>query len=238
MAKMRVDKLLSHVGMGSRSEVKKAVKFGWVTVNGIVIKDSGLLIDTDADAMTFNGQAIHYQEFYYLMMNKPQDVVSATEDKRDKTVIDLLPEPYNRLGLFPVGRLDKDTEGLLLLTNDGDLTHSLLSPKKKVPKVYQVTLDKPVSVEGIQKLEAGIPLEDKFTTSPAVVELLDDTGVFLNLTIFEGRFHQVKRMMEYVECTVIGLKRIKMGEMVLDPELESGAWKEIGLEDIDRLLGR
>lgn len=227
MAKMRLDKLLAHAGVGTRSEVKKAVRNGWVVVNGLKIKDSGMLVDSSADEIEVNGVGIHYQEYYYLMMNKPQGVISATEDSREETVIDLLPEEYQHLDLFPVGRLDKDTEGLLLLTNDGALAHRLLSPKKKVPKVYRVQLDCSLTDDGIQQLQSGIPLEEDFTTSPAIVALLDGTRQVLNLTIYEGRFHQVKRMMEYVGCTVVGLKRLSMGDLPLDEELEPGDFREL-----------
>ena len=227
MAKMRLDKLLSNMGYGSRSEIKLGVKKRFACVNGQIAKDPGVLIDPERDQVTWTGILVSYKASVCLMLNKPAGIISATEDPRDKTVLDLLDPPFSGMALFPVGRLDKDTEGLLLLTNDGDLAHRLLSPKKKVPKTYRVTLDRPLSAEGTSLLEAGIPLEEGFVTSPAQVEFLEGNGSEVLLTIYEGRFHQVKRMMHFVGCEVVYLKRMNMGNLKLDSALEPGSYREM-----------
>lgn len=227
MAKMRLDKLLSHMGHGTRSEVRLGIKKRFASVNGAIAKDAGMQIDTDKDTVTWTGLPVRYQVKVYLMLNKPDGVISATEDSRERTVLDILTPPYAGMALFPVGRLDKDTEGLLLLTNDGDLAHRLLSPKKKVPKTYQVKLDTPLTAEGETQLKAGIPLEPDFTTSPAGVVLTADDRQALELTIYEGRFHQVKRMMHHVGCEVTYLKRLSMGELHLDASLAPGAFRPL-----------
>lgn len=232
MGKMRLDKLLSNMGCGSRSEIKLGVKKRFASVNGQIAKDPGLQVDPDTDRITWIGLPVVYKATVCVMMNKPAGTISATEDPKDKTVLDLLEAPYSKMALFPVGRLDKDTEGLLLLTNDGDLAHRLLSPKKKVPKTYRVLLDQPLSPEGIEALERGIPLEEDFTTSPAQVESLAGNWREVLLTIYEGRFHQVKRMMHHVGCEVLYLKRMNMGELVLDPALEPGAYRELTDEEL------
>lgn len=232
MAKMRLDKLLSNMGLGTRSEIKLGVKKRFASVNGAIAKDPGMQIDPEKDKVTWIGLPVTYKATICLMMNKPAGVISATEDSRDQTVLNLLDAPYSGMALFPVGRLDKDTEGLLLLTNDGDLAHRLLSPKKKVPKTYRVSLDQPLTPEGIKQLKEGIPLEEGFVTSPAQVEPLEGDWAEVLLTIYEGRFHQVKRMMHYVGCEVVYLKRMNMGALVLDPSLEPGEYRELTDEEL------
>lgn len=208
------------------------VKKRLASVNGQVAKDPGVLIDTENDLVTWTGLSVVYKATVCLMLNKPAGVISATEDSRDKTVLDLLSFPYNGMALFPVGRLDKDTEGLLLLTNDGDLAHRLLAPKKKVPKTYRVTLDHPLTPEGVEQLNQGIPLEEGFTTSPAQVEPLVDSWDEVLLTIYEGRFHQVKRMMHYVGLEVVHLKRMNMGDLKLDSDLQPGEYRELTEQEL------
>lgn len=232
MAKMRLDKLLAHMGHGSRSEIKLGVKKRLASVNGQIARDPGAQIDPEKDTVTWMGMPVVYKATICLMLNKPAGVISATEDSRDQTVLNLLDPPYSGMALFPVGRLDKDTEGLLLLTNDGDLAHRLLAPKKKVPKTYRVTLDQQLSPEGAEQLKAGIPLEEGFVTSPAQVEAIEGNWREVLLTIYEGRFHQVKRMMHYVGCEVVYLKRMNMGELKLDPELEPGEYRELTEEEM------
>ncbi len=236
MSKMRLDKLLSHMGHGTRSEVRLGIKKRFACVNGKIAKDAGMQIDTEKDQVTWTGLPVHYQATVCLMLNKPQGVISATEDPKAQTVLDLLAPPYAGMALFPVGRLDKDTEGLLLLTNDGDLAHRLLSPKKKVPKTYRVVLDKPLTEEGVRALEAGIPLEPDFTTSPAAVEAIGKDWRLVLLTIYEGRFHQVKRMMHHVGCEVTHLQRLSMGPLQLDPALAAGAYRELTAAELEGLL--
>ncbi len=223
------------MGHGSRSEIKLGVKKRFASVNGQVVKDPGIQIDTEKDQVTWVGIPVVYKETVCLMMNKPAGVVSATEDSRDNTVLDLLDPPYSGMALFPVGRLDKDTEGLLLLTNDGDLAHRLLAPKKKVPKTYRVILDHALTSDAVEQLKQGIPLEEGFVTRPAQVESIDGDWREVLLTIYEGRFHQVKRMMHYVGCEVVYLKRMNMGDMKLDPELEPGEYRELTDEELGKI---
>lgn len=233
MAKMRLDRLLANMGHGTRSEIKQGIKKRFASVNGEIARDSGAQIDTDKDRVTWLGLPVVYKATVCLMLNKPAGVISATEDPKDQTVLNLLDPPYSGMALFPVGRLDKDTEGLLLLTNDGDLAHRLLAPKKKVPKTYRVSLDQSLTPEGVQQLEQGIPLEEGFVTSPAQVGALDGNWSEVLLTIYEGRFHQVKRMMHFVGCEVVYLKRMNMGALVLDPELAPGDYRELTEEELN-----
>mgnify|MGYP001267565442 CR=1 FL=1 len=236
--KMRLDKLLSHTGYGTRSEIKKLVKQGKVTVAGKIAKDSGLLVDPELDEVAFDGERVLYREVIYLMMNKPQGVISATEDRRERTVIDLL-EPEDKLmEPFPVGRLDKDTVGLLLLTNDGQLAHELLSPRKHVPKTYEAVVQGDVGEEDQKLFEAGVTLDDGYVTMPADLKILkrdsSEAGVIsvISLTIMEGKFHQVKRMFEAAGKKVVYLKRVSMGPLELDADLEEGTYRELTDEEV------
>ncbi|AOZ93993.1 pseudouridine synthase [Paenibacillus crassostreae] len=239
----RIDKILAHLGHGSRSEIKRMVKQRCITVNGIVLKDSGLHVDPFNDHIEVNGERIVYKEFIYLMLHKPQGVVSATEDKREATVLDLLDTEDVVFEPFPVGRLDKDTEGLLLLTNDGKFAHNLLSPRKHVPKTYEARVDGDVGEEDIAKFAAGVTLDDGYETLPGELHVLSqeqdgDTIIsIISLTIHEGKFHQVKRMFEAVGKKVIYLKRVQMGQVILDPNLEIGTYRELTSEELS-LLGK
>lgn len=211
---MRLDKLLASSGFGSRKDVKKLVKARAVTVNGEVAKQVKDHVDPSNDEVLVHGERVEYKEFIYLMMNKPDGVISATEDLRDETVVDLLePEDIAREP-FPVGRLDKDTVGLLLLTNDGQLAHQLLSPKKHVPKTYEVHLKYPLGDQDIKRLEEGVVILDDYCTKPAKVEVdaneNEDTRIRLMIT--EGKYHQVKLMAQAVGNEVIFLKRLSMGD--------------------------
>lgn len=238
---MRLDKLLANAGWGSRSEVKKLVKAKAVLVNGKAAKDSGMHVFPDTDHILVHGEQVDYRAFVYLMMNKPAGVVSATEDARDRTVIDLLPEKYARCDLFPVGRLDKDTVGLLLLTNDGKLAHQLLSPKKNVAKVYHASLDRMIGEQEIQAFAQGVTLDDGYVTKSAGLKLLaadqPQAGQCVaEVTITEGKFHQVKRMARAVQCRVINLKRISMGSLQLDPSLPLGGVRELTTGEYEGLI--
>jgi len=235
--KQRLDKILGHLGYGSRSELKKAVKLGLVTVNGRVATDSGMQVDAEKDAITFDGARVHYREFIYLMMNKPAGVISATEDTREGTVLDLLEPEYASFDPFPVGRLDKDTEGLLLLTNDGQLAHRLLSPKKHVPKTYYADVAGMVTEEDAAAFRRGVTLDDGYVTMPAELRVLEakDGASRIELTIMEGKFHQVKRMFEAVGKKVVYLKRIAMGPLPLDETLPPGAVRELTSEELESL---
>lgn len=251
--RLRIDKLLAHMGLGTRSEIKKAVKQGKVTVDGEVVKDSGLIVNPDAQTVAFEGETVVYRDVIYLMLNKPQGVISATEDGRERTVIDLL-EPEDRiLQPFPVGRLDKDTVGLLLLTNDGQLAHELLSPRKHVDKTYEAWVLGDVGGNDVEAFASGVELDDGYVTMPAELSILvkeeataSDNDMrgdspasavksLIHLTIREGKFHQVKRMFESVGKKVLTLKRISMGPLMLDEKLEQGRYRELTEEEVELL---
>ncbi|UQD53844.1 pseudouridine synthase [Bacillus methanolicus] len=233
---MRIDKMLANLGFGSRKEVKKILKDGAVRVNGQIVKDAKQQVDPENDVVTLNGETVEYKEFIYLMMNKPPGVVSATEDHQDETVIDLLEIEDLVFDPFPVGRLDKDTEGLLLITNDGQLAHRLLSPKKHVPKTYFAVIDGEVTERDIEAFKNGVTLDDGYKTKPGELKILK-SGLTsdIELTITEGKFHQVKRMFQAVGKRVIYLKRISMGPLKLDETLELGEYRELTDEELQKL---
>lgn len=228
---MRLDKYLSNMGVGTRSEVKKAIGYGKVSVNDQVVKGLNLKIDETKDKITAYGQVIGYEEHVYIMLNKPAGVISATEAGKNKTAIDLISHPRKKQ-LSLVGRLDKDTEGLLLLTDDGQLAHRLLSPKKHVKKIYYAKIDGIVTVDHVKQFKAGLELED-FTTLPAELKILA-TGAKseIEVTLMEGKFHQVKRMFEAVGSQVTYLKRIQMGGLALDETLSLGKYRELTKEEL------
>ena len=221
---IRLDKFLCEMEIGTRSQVKDIVKKGMVSVDGEVIKKADYKFDETAAKVCVNGKELSYQKFYYYMLNKPQGVVSATTDNHDKTVLDLLKDAPGK-DLFPVGRLDKDTEGLLLITNDGELSHNLLSPKKHVDKTYLVETKEFVTEEMILKLEQGVDIGEEKLTLPAKVSQLEDKKI--ELTITEGKFHQVKRMLKAVENEVVYLKRLSMGSLKLDKKLPLGEYRSL-----------
>ncbi|MFD1207163.1 pseudouridine synthase [Sporosarcina contaminans] len=231
---MRLDKLLANMGYGSRKEVKQLLKKGAVRVNGETVKDPACKVEPTTEEVTIFGERVVYREFIYLMMNKPQGVISATEDLRDRTVIDLLDAEYKHFQPFPVGRLDKDTEGFLLLTNDGKLAHELLSPKKEVPKMYYAHIEGKVGEEDIRKFAEGVSLDDGYFTKPGELKVLksEELRSEIELTITEGKFHQVKRMFEAVGKRVIYLKRMSMGPLILDDQLKLGSYRELTEEEI------
>ncbi|ENA1574756.1 rRNA pseudouridine synthase [Listeria monocytogenes] len=222
---MRLDKLLSHTGFGSRKEVKPLLKSGAVVVNGTIQKDSKTQVNPDKDQITVHGTPVVYQEFVYFMLHKPQNVVSATEDNVSETVIDLLAQEDTLTGPFPVGWLDKDTEGLLIITNDGTLAHNLLSPKKHIDKTYYAKIDGDVTAADVEAFAAGIELDDGYTCKPASLEIITPNEI--NVTIQEGKFHQVKRMFAARGKTVSYLKRISMGNLQLDESLELGEYRPL-----------
>ena len=231
--KQRVDKVLSNLGYGSRAELKKFCKQGLVFVNGKAVSNPGLQVDTDIDEIVFNGEKINYREFIYLMMNKPDGYISVTFDKHDPIVLDLIDDEYLVFEPFPVGRLDKDTEGLLVLTNDGQLAHRVLSPKKHVPKTYYAKIDGKVTEEDIEAFKQGVTLDDGYETMPSELVILKSDDISeIELTIHEGKFHQVKRMFESVGKTVVYLKRLSMGALKLDETLELGEYRELTDEEV------
>ena len=231
--KMRVDKLLSNVGVASRAELKKYCKQGLISVNGKVINNPGVQVDSESDDIRFNGEKIVYREFVYIMLNKPDGYVSATFDKYDPIVLDLIDQSYLVFEPFPVGRLDKDTEGLLVLTNDGQLAHRVLSPKKHVPKTYYAKIQGKVTEEDILAFEKGVILDDGYETMPSQMKILkSDDMSEIELTIHEGKFHQVKRMFESVGKKVVYLKRLSMGKLKLDESLKLGEYRELTEEEV------
>lgn len=228
----RLDKILGNMGIGTRKEVKKLVRSGAVKVNGEIVKNSDIKIDEDNDEITVFDSPVVYRKYVYLMLNKPAGYVSAVTDNRYPTVVELVPEGYCNYELFPVGRLDVDTEGLLILTNDGQLAHKLLSPKNHIPKRYYAQTKRNVTEADKAMLEQPMDLGD-FVTMPAFVEIADD-GAFI--TIHEGKFHQVKRMFEKTDNEVVYLKRISMGDIVLDDNLELGEVRELSEKEMLLLL--
>ena len=230
---MRVDKLLSNVGVASRAELKKYCKQGLISVNGKVINNPGVQVDSESDDIRFNGEKIVYREFVYIMLNKPDGYISATFDKYDPIVLDLIDQSYLVFEPFPVGRLDKDTEGLLVLTNDGQLAHRVLSPKKHVPKTYYAKIQGKVTEEDILAFEKGVILDDGYETMPSQMKILkSDDMSEIELTIHEGKFHQVKRMFESVGKKVVYLKRLSMGKLKLDESLGLGEYRELTEEEV------
>ena len=280
---MRLDKYLAHMGAGTRKEVKKVIRDGLVTVGGRKVSDPGIKVE-ETDEVCLNGRPLRYEQYAYYMLNKPAGVVSATEDPREQTVIDLMREGAGdvsevtqqreaesvsreqaakdaqvmlRTGLFPVGRLDKDTEGLLIITNDGALAHRLLSPQKHVDKVYFARLDGPVGAHERALFAAGLRVDDEFTAMPAELRPADpETGELpadadassgragdpnsgsnqVFVTIREGKYHQIKRMFEAVGREVIYLKRISMGPLRLDPALAPGQWRRLTKEELSAIM--
>ena len=226
---MRLDKYLSESTSYSRKEIKLLAAKGKISVNGSIAKKADLSV-TENDLIEVNGEKIAYRKFIYLMMNKPAGYLSATWDAKDPVVVDLLPDEFKHYDPFPAGRLDKDTEGLLLLTNDGQFDHAVTSPRKNVFKRYFARLDQPAQKEDISVFQSGMDLGD-FIAKPAGLELTDNPcEVFVEVA--EGKFHQVKRMCEKVGKKVIYLKRIAIGDLILDSSLPSGAVRELSLEEL------
>ncbi len=236
MAKERLDKVLANMGYGTRKQVKAITKSGEVTVNAVVIKDSSVHVDPYEDEIIVSGEKLIYKKYVYLMMNKPPGVISATEDKHCDTVIDILEHEDYIFNPAPVGRLDKDTEGLLLITNDGELNHKLLSPKKHVPKKYYAKIEGKVVDEDIEAFKNGVVLEDGYKTLPGELTILESSDISeIEVVIYEGKYHQVKRMFESVGKKVIYLKRLEMGPLKLDSTLELGEYRELTDEEVEEL---
>lgn len=222
------------MGIASRTESSKAARQGGILVNGVAVKKADVHIDPEKDIITYCGRKIEYRKYTYILMNKPDGVVSATEDGRDKTVIDLLPEELQKLNLFPCGRLDKHTLGLVMLTDDGDLAHRLLSPKHHVKKKYRFESKFPLTDEEIEYLEKGATLEDGYVTKPSRIELFEDKRSGY-ITLTEGKYHQIKRMLESVNNKITYLERITFGPLALDEKLARGEWRFLTQNEIDEL---
>ncbi len=226
--------MLSNVGYGTRKEVKKLLKTGVVHVDGETVKDGKFHVKLDEQSVTVHGEQVEYKEYIYLMLNKPKGVISATEDNQHETVIDLLAFEHTVFNPFPVGRLDKDTEGFLILTNDGKLSHELMSPKKHVDKTYEATIKGEVTEEDVEKFKEGVELDDGYVTKPGHLVILESGPISrIQLTITEGKFHQVKRMFLAVDKKVLELKRISIGQLELDPSLRLGEYREMTEEEIE-----
>ncbi|WP_079530569.1 pseudouridine synthase [Halobacillus hunanensis] len=234
---MRIDKLLANMGYGTRKEVKGLLRSGNVRVNGQPEKNGKTHVNPEDDSVTVMNEEVNYREHIYLMLNKPGDLISATEDAHDMTVIDILQPEDQVFSPFPVGRLDKDTEGLLLITNDGQLAHRLTTPKKDIGKTYYAVIEGVVTEEDVTKFKQGVTLDDSYVTKSADLNILQSDHVSeIELTITEGKFHQVKRMFEAVNKEVTYLKRMQMGSLKLDPELELGEYRELTDEEIEYLM--
>lgn len=235
MANIRLDKYLADMQLGTRSQVKEYIRKGRISVNNNKIMSPDTKVNTDSDIVLFDGREIGYEETEYFMLNKPAGVLTATRDRHAKTVLDLI-EDKLRKDLFPVGRLDKDTEGLLLITNDGNLAHELLSPKKHVDKTYYAKIEGRVIPEHIEVFKNGVYIEEDVLTLPAKLKILSSADISeIELTIHEGKFHQVKRMFEKIGTSVIYLKRISMGTLKLDENLEPGEYRKLTDDEITEL---
>ena len=228
---MRLDKFLANIGVGTRSEVKQLLKKGSVKVNQNIVKLPKLHVNPNSDEIMVNDEVVSYIDKVYIMLNKPKGYISATEDELHPTIIDLIPE-YAHLNIFPVGRLDKDTEGLLLVTNDGQFNHEVMNPNKHVSKTYEVYSKHPITQFDIDKFKSGIELSDG-KLKPAILKKVDD--YVSHVTIYEGKYHQVKRMFHSIENEVLELKRIKIAQLELDHNLDLGSYRLLTQIDFDNL---
>ncbi|WP_130807552.1 pseudouridine synthase [Senegalia massiliensis] len=234
--KERIDKILANLGYGSRKDIKKNIKSGMVKINNEIIKDNSIKIDPYKENIKFNNKKINYRKFIYLMLNKPSGVISATEDNHSKTVVDLIDDEYKAFNPFPVGRLDKDTEGLLILTNDGDLAHKLLSPKKHVDKKYYVKVEGYLDESDKIAFKEGLDIGEKDITLPAELDIKKSNEISeCYVIIREGKFHQIKRMFISLGKKVVYLKRVSMGNVELDSNLKLGEYRELTNKEIDIL---
>lgn len=234
MKAIRLDKFLADMGQGTRSEIKNWIRKGLVTVDGEVVKRPETKVDPDIQQVELRKVRICYQQFEYYLFHKPAGCVSATEDNLHKTVLDYLEEDH-RKDLFPVGRLDLDTEGLLLITNDGALAHDLLSPRKHVDKTYYAKIDQTVTEEDVRRFAEGLDIGEKELTLPAQLEIIREREVLV--TVCEGKFHQIKRMFEAIGKEVVYLKRVRMGSLVLEDSLEKGSYRRLTEDEIRQLRG-
>ncbi|MEG2254628.1 MAG: pseudouridine synthase [Vagococcus sp.] len=236
---MRLDKLLSHTGFGSRKEVKELLKKKRVSVNDVIQKDGKLSVNEYEDSICVDGEQLIYQEFVYYMLNKPKGVISATEDPSHRTVVDLIGEGDRKKGLFPVGRLDKDTTGFLLMTTDGELAHQLLSPKKKVPKLYEAKVKGIMTEADVKTFASGMTISGAEVCLPAKLKItsvtLEEDYSEISLEIMEGKFHQVKRMVEAIGKKVVELHRVSMGGLTLDETLKPGQYRALNENEIKKL---
>ena len=232
---MRLDKYIVESGLATRTEVSKAAKSGAITVNGQVVRHASNHIDPVIDTVTYCGKQVVWREFTYIMLNKPEGYVSATDDDKFPTVLELLPDELRRIGLFPCGRLDKNTLGLMILTNNGPLAHKLLAPKNHVDKKYFFNVKFPLSDNDIKELEAGVDIGG-YMTAPCKVELVDEKSGYITLT--EGKYHQIKLMAEAVHNQITYLERVTFGPISLDEKLERGEWRHLSEQEQSALEER
>ncbi len=231
---MRLDKYLADMGLGTRSEIKKAVRSGRVSVDGRAVTDPAAKVGPE-EVVLFDGTAVTYEPYVYYMLHKPAGVISASEDRRERTCVDLIDETRRR-DLFPVGRLDRDTEGLLLITNDGDLCHRLLTPSRHVDKVYYARVSGRVTEADVRGFADGLRVDADFRAMPAQLRILRSDSVSeVEIVIREGKFHQIKRMFRAVGKEVLYLKRLSMGSLTLDPALQPGTWRRLTAEELAEL---
>ncbi len=228
----RIDKIVSTSLNISRNDARALIKSGKIEADGVVVRNTKQRFDTDSHSFVYDGQALSYNEFVYIMMNKPKGIISAAKGGKDKTVIDILPESMRRKNLFPAGRLDKDTTGFILITDDGDFAHRILSPKNHIPKTYQAVLNKPIDETVISEFENGIMLEDN-ECMPASLRPLDNSNLLVEIVIKQGMYHQIKRMFLKFGITVLELKRIKMGGLLLDNVLGYGECRYLNVKEIE-----
>lgn len=234
----RIDKIISSQGQYSRSEVKKLIKQGRIALDGVVVKKSETKLDPEVSVIKIDGKALTYKKHIYIMLNKPKGVVSATEDSSQRTVIDLVPPELFRDGLFPAGRLDADTVGFVLITDDGDFAHDILSPKNHIMKTYEAVLEREITPEDILEFKNGIELKDGTVCLEGELAPLDGRVPMAQIKICEGKYHQVKRMFVALGNRVLELKRTKMGELSLDESLKEGQAREITKAELDLIRKR
>ena len=234
MPRIRLDKFVSDCGVATRREIKQMVKAGRISVNGEVAKTPDIKLDPETSVVTLDGNILKYEKFHYYMLNKPAGVLSATDDGKQKTVIDLLSPEMQKMGLFPVGRLDKDTTGLLIITDDGDFAHRVISPKSEIVKVYNACTESPVNDADVRAFKDGITLADGTKCLPAELRLLDDGSCLV--MVMEGKYHQVKRMLASRGKPVTALKRLKIGELELDESLKPGEFRALSQNELCRVI--
>ena len=238
--KMRLDKLLSTLGEGTRTQVRDVIRAGRVTVDGAVVRDAGLQVDAQAQSVCIGGRELCYKAVRHVMMHKPQGTLTAARDKKQPTVMDLLPPMYAAMDCMPAGRLDKDTEGLLVITSDGQLAHRIISPKHDVGKIYLAKVDGPLTPADVEAFAAGLHITDsdgEFDARPARLEILSSAAQEseARVRVTEGKYHQVKRMFAARGVHVTYLKRLQIGALALDPALAPGQWREMTQEEVDML---
>ena len=235
MKTMRLDKFLAMLGEGTRSEVRDHVRAGRVTVDGVPVRDAGMQLDPEESVVAILGRALSYKAVRHVMLHKPMGVLTAARDKKQKTIMDLLPPMYAAMGAMPAGRLDKDTEGLLIITSDGQLAHRIISPKKDVSKIYYARLDAPLGEKDAEAFAAGLHIKDsdgEFDAKPARLEILSDDGCEVRIHVSEGKYHQVKRMTAARGANVVYLRRERIGALDLDANLAPGEWREMTDEEV------